>query len=60
VKKIIDTGWEIKNKKMRGMKMRIIICFGVRTRSWTFFHGEILESNQVKRTPQDYINELIM
>jgi len=37
VKKIIDTGWEIKNKKMRGMKMRIIICFGVRTRSQTFF-----------------------
>ena len=27
----------MKNEKMRGMKMRIITCFGDRTRSGTFF-----------------------
>jgi len=37
-KKISHTGWENKvRNEMRGMKMRIITCFGDRTRSVTFF-----------------------
>ena len=37
-KKISHTGWENKvRNEMRGMKMRIITCFGDRARSGTFF-----------------------
>ena len=30
-RKTTDIGWENKEQKMRGMKMRIITCFGDRT-----------------------------
>jgi len=36
-KKSLILAGKLRIKKMRGMKMRIIICFGVWTRSQTFF-----------------------
>jgi len=52
---IIDTGWEIKNKKNKRDENENYYLLWCVDKKPDFFHGKILQSNQVKRTPQDYI-----